>query len=446
MAFRYLIYRTDYNDTIIRASLISGTTGVNEGELYSNFPIPEIQPLYYWRIDTDFSQVQPNSEFWISEWENFISPPTPRDFATLGELTGITTQIQDDVDYISGVTNNKLDESAFNIYSGTTIPNTYETISNFVSYTGVTKTSIDAKLNKTIFDIYTGTTVPNTYLSIGNFNAYSGATNTKINTKASLSGATFTGVIYAPTAILSSNTTQVATTAFVVGQAATAQPLMNGTSAIGTSHQYARQDHVHPKDTGKYDVSGGTISGSVTINDNLNVSGTSTLNTVNAVGTSTLNTLIINSGLAKYAADYSGTYDTRTLVDKNYVDTHPITYLNAVVAGAITTTSATDTLMTGMVITNVPAGTYLLSFGTTLSHSAGGALIYTSIYVGGTQQTASGMSWTRPNQAVMTTHNYSNFVITLATTQSVEIRWRTTTATATATNRYLTLLKASSLT
>lgn len=361
---------------------------------------------------------------------------------TNSRLNGIDA----DVDYISGVTNNKLDESAFNIYSGTTIPNTYETISNFVSYTGVTKTSIDAKLNKTIFDIYTGTTVPNTYLSIGNFNAYSGATNTKINTKASLSGATFTGVIYAPTAILNSNTTQVATTAFVVGQAATAQPLMNGTSAIGSSLQYARQDHVHPKDTGKYDVSGGTISGSVMINNNLNVSGTSTLNTVNAVGTSTLNTLIINSGLAKYAADYSGTYDTRTLVDKNYVDTHPITYLNAVVAGAITTTSATDTLMTGMRITNVPAGTYLLSFGTTLSHSAGGALIYTSIYVGGTQQTASEMSWMRPNQAVITTHNYSNFVITLATTQTVEIRWRTTTATATARNRYLTLLKASSLT
>lgn len=55
------------------------------------------------------------------------------------------------------------------------------------------------------------------------------------------------------------------------------------------------------------------------------------------------------------------------------------------------------------------------------------------------------MGWTRPNYSIVTTHNYSNFVITLATTQTVEIRWRTSEGTATSTNRYLTLLKVSSL-
>lgn len=57
---------------------------------------------------------------------------------------------------------------------------------------------------------------------------------------------TFTGVPAAPTAALGTNTTQLATTQFVVGQAATATPVMDGTAAVGTSTQYARQDHVHP--------------------------------------------------------------------------------------------------------------------------------------------------------------------------------------------------------
>jgi hypothetical protein len=43
----------------------------------------------------------------------------------------------------------------------------------------------------------------------------------------------------------------VATDAFVVGQAATVAPLADGTAAVGTSKLYARQDHVHPSDTTK---------------------------------------------------------------------------------------------------------------------------------------------------------------------------------------------------
>lgn len=63
--------------------------------------------------------------------------------------------------------------------------------------------------------------------------------------KAPIASPTFTGVPAAPTAAVDTDTTQVATTAFVVAQAATVAPLANGTSAIGTSKKYARQDHVH---------------------------------------------------------------------------------------------------------------------------------------------------------------------------------------------------------
>jgi hypothetical protein len=58
---------------------------------------------------------------------------------------------------------------------------------------------------------------------------------------------TFTGTPIAPTAAVDTNTTQIATTAMVLAQAASATPLANNvTAAVGTSTRYARGDHVHP--------------------------------------------------------------------------------------------------------------------------------------------------------------------------------------------------------
>ena len=59
-----------------------------------------------------------------------------------------------------------------------------------------------------------------------------------------------TGVPTAPTAAVSASTTQIATTAFVVGQAASATPIIEGTGTVGTSLRYAREDHVHPSGGG----------------------------------------------------------------------------------------------------------------------------------------------------------------------------------------------------
>lgn len=58
-----------------------------------------------------------------------------------------------------------------------------------------------------------------------------------------------TGTVTAPTPSTNDNSTKVATTAFVVGQAASATPPMDGSATSGTSLLYARQDHVHPTDT-----------------------------------------------------------------------------------------------------------------------------------------------------------------------------------------------------
>lgn len=68
---------------------------------------------------------------------------------------------------------------------------------------------------------------------------------TDLAAKAPLANPTFTGIPAAPTATADTNTTQVATTAFVIGQASSTTPAALGTAAVGTSLKYARADHVH---------------------------------------------------------------------------------------------------------------------------------------------------------------------------------------------------------
>lgn len=64
---------------------------------------------------------------------------------------------------------------------------------------------------------------------------------------------TLAGTPLAPTAAVDTNTTQIATTAMVLGQAASATPTANATSGVvGTSTRYARADHVHPQPLGTF--------------------------------------------------------------------------------------------------------------------------------------------------------------------------------------------------
>jgi hypothetical protein len=79
--------------------------------------------------------------------------------------------------------------------------------------------------------------------------------------RAALASPTFTGTPAAPTAAADTNTTQLATTAFVVGQASSTSPAMDGTAAVGTSLKYARADHVHASDTSKANLASPTFTG-----------------------------------------------------------------------------------------------------------------------------------------------------------------------------------------
>jgi hypothetical protein len=82
--------------------------------------------------------------------------------------------------------------------------------------------------------------------------------------KAALFSPTFTGAPAAPTAAPNTNTTQVATTAFVVGQKGTSPPLMDGAAAAGDSLFYASQNHRHPTDTSRAPLDSPTFTGTPT--------------------------------------------------------------------------------------------------------------------------------------------------------------------------------------
>jgi len=73
-----------------------------------------------------------------------------------------------------------------------------------------------------------------------------------------------TGTPTAPTAAADTSTTQLATTAFVVGQASSTSPNMAGTAAIGSSLRYARADHTHPSDSTKANLASPALTGTPT--------------------------------------------------------------------------------------------------------------------------------------------------------------------------------------
>lgn len=81
---------------------------------------------------------------------------------------------------------------------------------------------------------------------------------------APIASPTFTGVPLSTTAAVDTNTTQVATTAFVVGQASATAPVMNGIAAVGTSLRYARTDHIHASDTSRAPLASPTFTGTLT--------------------------------------------------------------------------------------------------------------------------------------------------------------------------------------
>jgi hypothetical protein len=85
-----------------------------------------------------------------------------------------------------------------------------------------------------------------------------------LDAKAPLASPGLTGTPTAPTATTDTNTTQLATTAFVLGQAGATAPAMDGTAAVGSSSRFARADHVHPTDTSRAPLASPALTGTPT--------------------------------------------------------------------------------------------------------------------------------------------------------------------------------------
>lgn len=89
----------------------------------------------------------------------------------------------------------------------------------------------------------------------------SSLTQAALDLKAPLASPALSGVPTAPTAAADTNTTQLATTAFVLGQAYTSNPAANGTASAGNSTRWARGNHVHPTDTTRAPLASPTFTG-----------------------------------------------------------------------------------------------------------------------------------------------------------------------------------------
>jgi hypothetical protein len=101
-------------------------------------------------------------------------------------------------------------------------------------------------------------------VNIGTAGVAGSTTNIAIGSTTGTSTTTLQGITNGVTAAVDTNSVALATTAYVVGQAGSATPLVNGTAAVGTSLRYARQDHVHGTDTTRAPLASPALTGTPT--------------------------------------------------------------------------------------------------------------------------------------------------------------------------------------
>jgi hypothetical protein len=108
MALRYVIYSTGttFAGTIFAESITLPAPSAFTASYQTDFMIPEIQPLYLWRVDSlvSPSTLIPNTDANIEAYLDSIAPPhTPNDVVLWDDLTGATSQ---KIDKVTGATDN----------------------------------------------------------------------------------------------------------------------------------------------------------------------------------------------------------------------------------------------------------------------------------------------------------------------------------------------------
>ena len=132
---------------------------------------------------------------------------------------------------------------------------------------GASTTSIGNTTAASTLNLATGATLTATTkaVNIGTAGVAGSTTNIAIGSTTGTSTTTLQGITNGITAAADTNSVALATTAYVVGQAGSATPLVNGTAAVGTSLRYARQDHVHGTDTTRAPLASPTFTGTPTL-------------------------------------------------------------------------------------------------------------------------------------------------------------------------------------
>ena len=171
------------------------------------------------------------------------------------------------------------------IVQWSSLTNTPATLAGYGITNGITAATAASTYAPIASPTFTGTvTIP----SGASISGYLTTTNAA-STYAPLASPALTGTPTVPTASVDTSTTQASSTAFVIGQAASATPLINGTAAVGTSTRYARGDHVHPTDTSRAPLASPTFTGTVTIPTGASITSPTINTAANFASTATLN-------------------------------------------------------------------------------------------------------------------------------------------------------------
>ncbi len=120
-------------------------------------------------------------------------------------------------------------------------------------------------------------------------------------------GASLTGSPIAPTPATDNNSTSIATTAYVLGQASGGVGTTNGTASAGSSTRWSRADHVHPSDPTKLNLSGGTLSGQL---QSTVSTGTAPFIIASTTGVTNLNADLLDGQQGTYYLDLTNATNT----------------------------------------------------------------------------------------------------------------------------------------
>ena len=198
--------------------------------------------------------------------------------------------------------------------------------------------------------------------------------------RAALASPTFTGTPLSTTAAADTNTTQIATTAYVVGQASSTAPVIDGTATVGTSLKYARADHVHPTDTSRAALNSPAFTGTPSLPTGTTAVTQTVGNNTTAVATTAF--VLANAGSTSFASTaqvVSATSTTTALAPSNqgFLLTNPrlqtLAFINqsAVSGSGANTTSTPQNFSRQVYLSSLAVGRSAFLFGAIGSANAG---------------------------------------------------------------------------